>query len=273
MRLCTITEYWDGLLYTAYNVTARLKYWLLSPRKKAIYRRTKELKGKHQGKRCFVVMNGPSIRDLDLRFLKDEVVFTSNFFYRGALTPVVEPNYYCWTDKKALVTDETPQLVREIKEACPNAKLIFNCGGLEKIGVQENVYFTYCKHLPNLFGVRSDLGGLCSNFTNVSLYTINAAIYLGFTEIYLLGLDFTPGGFVHFYDEPGQSHGPDERNDKLNVVGLHWEYTKAHYEAYALNAHAKKKGVRIINLNPKSYMRAFEFGSVKELTKEAQYET
>ena len=42
----------------------------------------KEFENKYAGKRCFILGNGPSLKDEDLSVLKDEYVFTVNQFAR-----------------------------------------------------------------------------------------------------------------------------------------------------------------------------------------------
>ena len=42
-----------------------------------------EYKDRHKGKRCFVVGNGPSLNDIDMTQLKDEITFGSNRCYMG----------------------------------------------------------------------------------------------------------------------------------------------------------------------------------------------
>ena len=42
-----------------------------------------ELKDKHRGKRCFVVGNGPSLNNIDMSYLKDEITLGSNRCYLG----------------------------------------------------------------------------------------------------------------------------------------------------------------------------------------------
>lgn len=272
MRLSEIIEYWDGVLYTAYNIVAKAKYLMLPSKQKTIFKKNLELKDKHKGERCFIIMNGPSINEHDLSLLKDEVVFCSNHLYKSKIAQVLNPTYYCWTDKGDLVSDHAMEVVDGIRKACPRAKLILNCRGIERIGLQNDIYYTYCKHLPNIFGVRDQLDSICSNFHTVAFYTMNAALYMGFKDIYVLGLDFNPGGFVHFENlGPGtECMKPSEYTEKKNVAGLHWEYTKSHYESYDVNRFArKKKDARIINLNPHSCIRAFEFGHYESLFEEA----
>ena len=83
MNLINIVEKWDGVLYSFINVVASFLYIVNYPRWGKILKRNKELKDRHKGGRCFIVLNGPSINNHDLSSLKDEEVFATNYFYRA----------------------------------------------------------------------------------------------------------------------------------------------------------------------------------------------
>lgn len=67
-------------------------------------------------------------------------------------------------------------------------------------------------------------------------FLLNAAIYMGFKQIFLLGLDFPPGAFSHFTDlgEDSKCDDPTSKSNKGEVCGNYWSYSKAHFESYAL---------------------------------------
>ena len=53
------------------------------------------LKNKYQGKRCFILGNGPSLKQQDLTLLKDEITFVSNWFVLHDKYEEINPDYYC----------------------------------------------------------------------------------------------------------------------------------------------------------------------------------
>ena len=109
------------------------------------------------------------------------------------------------------------------------------------------------------------MAGLSSGFSTVAFYALNAALYMGFSKIYVLGLDFAPGAFKHFDESMDKCDNPQGASKKVDVCGNYWSYTKAHYEAFALNKEAKKRKQTIINLNPDSFIRAFEFDEYERI--------
>lgn len=181
------------------------------------------------------------------------------------MADVVQPNYICWQDSFSFNQGEGGAIISEIRERLPNTKMIFNIKAFSGKSLNNNIYYTYNKHLPHKGGISSRLDKVCSAFSTVAFYAVNAAIYMGFKQIYILGLDFAPGAFEHFDDLGVECSDPTKEEKKVDVCGNYWAYTKAHYEAYALREFSQKKGVQIVNLNKNSCIRAFTFGQYELL--------
>lgn len=261
MNLNNLVEKWDGVLYSALNIVAFLIYLAKYPSLSQYLKKNKGLHSKHKGERCFIVLNGPSINNHDLSPLKDEVVFATNYFFRAPICKIVEPNYYCWLDAKIFFKPDAHDVIRELEMVCPKAHLLLNAKSAFVIGNRENISYVFAKHLPNIFGTRNNLAGITSNFSTVAFLAMAAAIYMGFKEIYVLGMDFEPGGFKHFTNlgVGTECLRPDDKSLKEEVCGLHAGYLKAQYDSYYIAKLAKRNNCRIINLNPNSCIRAFEF--------------
>lgn len=266
MHVSTIIEKWDSLLFDLYNLTADLRWIVLSNRKlKKLVKRNSVLKDKYKNQRCFIVLNGPSLKKHDLSKLRNEIVITTNFFYRSDLAELIEPNFVCWQDATFLVNDAFEEIKEEIFTKFSNIKLIINSKGYNPTSHDDRVFYTYNKHLPHQNRIHSNLSGNCSAFSTVAFYAINCAIYMGFKDIYLLGLDFGPGGFQHFANLGVECDNPQKMSQKEEVCAEYWSYSKAHFESFALNSFAKKKGCNVVNLNSDSYIRGFDFGNFNNL--------
>lgn len=259
MNISTVIERWDSLFFSLSNLAFWSKYLSEYSKIHKVIGRNTDFKEKYKGKRCFIVLNGPSINGHDLSKLKNEYVFASNYFYNAPLSKVVDPNFYCWLDAKVFDSESVLDVYNGIKSSCPNATLLLNYKANSKINFDLSTYFVYTKHIPNAFNVKGDLSGICSNFSTVAFFAIVSAIYMGFSNIYILGLDFEPGGFKHFSNLGSECLRPDQKINKEEVCGLHWGYVKAQYESYYIAKFAKKKGCNIVNLNPESNIRAFTF--------------
>ena len=267
MNLINLMEKIDGCVYSLMNVVAKLLYYKNYPKWGRILQKNKKLKDLHKGKRCFIVLNGPSINKHNLNPLKNEIVFATNFFFRAPLCKTIDPNYYCWLDSKVLTGCKMNGIFKELKEACPNAQFIFNIKGLETLGERHDINYVYPKSLPNIYNVQYDLSKTPSNLATVAYLAVISAIYMGFSTIYILGLDFEPTGFSHFQNLGNNTEcvKPGEKSSKLEVAGEYWGYTCAQYQSYYLQDLAIKKGCRIINLNENSYIRAFPFEKYEDI--------
>ena len=268
MKLNDVIELWDSVLIAVYNCFIRLQS-LIDFKANKVIRKNKSLRDIHKGKRCFIVMNGPSLKRYNLEALRKETVFAANYFYRSSLVEVVDPDYYVWLDSN--ITDSSmdlQQLFGDIHTKCPNADMLLNYKIRPFLnGLDPYIHFVKAKHLPNAFNVKGNLSGLTSNFTSVVFFAIISAIYMGFKNIYLLGLDFEPGGFIHFEDlgEGTECDKPSMKVMKSDVCGLHWQYARAQYESFWVANYAKKHKCNIFNMNKDSHIRAFDFANYDSL--------
>ena len=267
MSISSIIELWDSVLYSLYNIVVRISFITSFFKIKKCLSGNKEYKNKYKGQRCFIVLNGPSINSHDLTPLEKEYVFASNYFYRAPLAQVVNPNFYCWLDAKIFSEDCAPIIIKDILKLCPNADLLLNYKAYNVIKKHERVHYVCTKHIPNMFVLKNNLAGVCSNFTSVAFFAMAAAIYMGFSKIYVLGLDFEPGGFKHFVNlgEDAECERSEDKASKDEVCGLHWGYAKAQYESFYISKYAQKRGAEIVNLNPESCIRSFPFSKFEKI--------
>jgi Protein of unknown function DUF115 len=219
----------DDRIIAAYNFAIFLKFLFLGHRKKYKLERNQELKNIHKGQRCFIIANGPSIQHQDLTLLKDEWTFAVNHFWRHPQVEQINPKYWAIIDPK-LTTGEWPlSMLDEIQEKCPQAKFFLsahyhNSPQLLSKALQFNPYWVYPNQLMHEgFSCSSDLTG-CLGGVSVTTICLFAAIYMGFKDIYLLGVD-NDGIFrdlidqsSHFYE--GKKENIGDNDPKLVVRHL-----------------------------------------------------
>ena len=255
----------DDQLIGLYNLAQRTKFFLSGGSKKREMGRNKELKNKHLGKRCFIVGNGPSIKQQDLTLLKDEYTFFVNHFYRHSQIAEINPKYYAIIDPK-LITGEWPiTMLDEILEKCPEAKLLMSAQyqGTPKITAyadKADIYWVYPNQfLHQGFSCTSDIS-TCIGGSNVSTLCLFSAIHMGFTDIYLMGID-CDGIFrdlveqsSHFYDAEVENIGDNDpelvvRHLRMSIQGLHgWRVIADKY---------KDSKHRIVNLTKGGLLNVF----------------
>lgn len=266
MSLSGLMEKWDNVAYVTYNFVARALYILRYPNIYKYIVKNRNLKGIHRGERCFIVLNGPSLNNYDLTRIKNEFTICTNYFYQTDYFDAINPNYYCITDSNFFnVKKNFEQIdhVENILRTGNDCKFIFNIKYVESFKMTDTVYVTYSKHMPNILNTANRLESFSSNFISVSLYAMNVAIYLGFSEIFLLGYDFEPGILSHFYkDNDAESKSKEKQKletSKEDVCSKYWQYAIAQYQNYYFNDFAKRKGVKIFNCNKSSNVRSYDF--------------
>lgn len=153
----------------------------------------------HQGKRCFVVGNGPSLTPKDLDCIQEEYSFGCNMVYKVFEQTSWRPSYHCVSDMMLSQYNgrdfaryvESPYFTLRSRyrkmEVCP-----------EDTVYVYDINHKYYRVSHNLlrYVVRSK--------ATVVLFMMELAMYMGFREIYLLGVDCTSsfekqGHFVENY--------------------------------------------------------------------------
>ena len=226
--------------------------------------RNRELKDRHAGRRCFVIGNGPSLRNADLARLRGEVTFVMNDFWRhpdarAALRPTWylnghmthrDMNLYIERfeamkqfDRKTefifmLPTDSHEFDVRELAEYCGSP-------------VGSDPY--YCRArcgTSSSEAISCDLSSALIRAKRTSSYAIEAAVYMGCSEICLLGFDHVclhaghqAGG--HFFEEKFHSVPETDQTLAQNAT-QEMEF----FERLLLTL--GDRGVKIRNLTPGS---------------------
>lgn len=151
----------------------------------------KTLHNKHQGQRCFIIGNGPSLLPSDLDRLTNEITFASNRIYHIYSRTVWRPTYYISIDNDNLVAE-----MDRIKMSGTYLKFVNYKAKKYRRTKQDNIYYLF---YSGKFGVlernryigalSEDVSHHSNQFATVTATAIELAIYMGFTRIYLLGVD------------------------------------------------------------------------------------
>ena len=153
----------------------------------------RSLKNKHLGKRCFIIGNGPSLRMEDLDKLQDEITFGANKIYVAFPKTNWRPTYYSIQDQ-VMIKQDLQEITDKVEA---QYKLIFGEYLLENnINLKSWIYFPLWieKFNPSLPKFSSNMNkGMYEGMT-ITYTEIQMAVYMGFKEIYLLGVDFNYSG-------------------------------------------------------------------------------
>lgn len=184
----------------------KLYYYLWkvrNPKENTILEKNLELKDLYKGETCFILGNGPSLKQENrLKELENYKVFTVNQFFRSELFEVVKPNYHIIIDPLFFklnpnVASEKDTLFR-IKEIAKrkDVTMILSLDFLDYICKyigNKNKHF-YVKSRYKLTDGYNNYIDMCSFLPtayNVVQIAIYCAMFMGFSKIVLLGCDMT----------------------------------------------------------------------------------
>jgi hypothetical protein len=243
----------------------------LSAAQKNVLRENEKLRNRHAGQRCFVIGNGPSLEKQDLTPLAGEITFVMNAFWKHPILDVWQPTYFCFADP---VWYDGSEAVREffdsVRERTPEATYIFPLEGkpiVERNSLLplESTYFFAYQEQPIGFSVADtfDLTGPVPYPFSASQLAIMAAMFMGCTPIYLMGLDHDwlahRGQDTHFFSGRSlENHATatGELNysyaSEIEAMGKLWQgYEK-------LSSLAAAHGIQIFNATAGGFLDEFE---------------
>lgn len=148
-----------------------------------------KIKNIHEGERCFIVANGPSLQisDLELLHRTGAITFAMNRIYKLFHETSWRPTYYVCEDINIFheSLDEINNVPAEKKFIPINHKWYHN------INVDDALYFwanyDRTKDYPDSFS--TNIAKQMDSLGTVTFTCLNIAAYMGFKEIYLLGVD------------------------------------------------------------------------------------
>lgn len=190
-----------------------------------------QFKNLHSSKHCFIISSGPSLNDLNLEPLKRRITFGLNRSFMAH-----ENSYYhCAFDYR---------LFEMYPEELKKSRYLFTLEG-RPFGVPLN--------LIGIKGWSWDLEvGIYSGYT-ISYFALQLAVYMGFKEIYFLGLDLkNTKSNTHFF-------GSDFHSESHDTT----EYPKMRKSFEDIAPMLLEKGINVYNCSPDSTLTCFPYVDYK----------
>lgn len=234
----------------------------------------KALHNRFEGKRCFILGNGPSLNKCDLGKLKDEYSFGVNGIFYKTLECGYRPTFYVVEDSHVMKDN-----VDQINDYDAPFKL-FPIDYKHHIKNRKNVIFFrmntgfYQETSPNYCIPRfsADCSKRIYCGQSVTMINLQLAHYFGFEEVYLIGMDFDykipdtaqviGNDIVSHGDDPNHFHpdyfgaGKTWHDPHLDRVLDSYKMMKVIYEA---------TGRRIINATVGGKLEVFDRASYDSL--------
>ncbi|MEZ5928548.1 MAG: glycosyltransferase [Parvularculaceae bacterium] len=218
------------------------------------------LKDKWRGERCIIIGNGPSINKTDLTKLRNEFTFAVNGIFYKKAEMGFDPTFYVVEDSSVMKEN-----IDAIKAYQGEYKLFPTL--YRKLHPKEdNVFFFqmnrgfYEQESPSFCVPRFSVDAARRVYCGQSVTHINLqlAYYFGFSEVYLIGVDFSyviPESAIRkgdiilsTEDDPNHFHGDyfgkgkTWKDPKLHRVKLNYELARDMFEADERKVYNATKG-------------------------------
>lgn len=228
-------------------------------------RRIASFHNKYQGQRCFLIGNGPSLRLSDLNMLKDEICFGCNMIYKVFERTDWRPTFLCASDRVVA------QAAAEQLQANPECTLWVSRTAYDLMKYKGDNLIYVSNLRKEKFYVHGDMTEYyVPSIATVMTFMIELAMYMGFSEIYLLGVDFTIGRgkndhFMNSYRDKEMTtleHIKMRNMFKGEDIGVHDAQIRfegrALYAYEQLEKYAKKHGYHVYNATRGGMLEVFE---------------
>lgn len=250
------------------------------------------IKDSKKGKRCFVLGNGPSIKKLDFELLANEDVFTVNQLARRNEYYLLNANYHVWADPIFFDVDPNKEENQELIESF--FKIKTSSGSpicflpieaedfAKKMGLSDvlDIRYFYAHKDFDYCTEDIDLTKESYSFGTVVQYAISIALYMGYSEIYLLGCETTGllNTINNYLHRDIKDYAYDiSKNESKRMLGMMKEYDMEHefkswgivfHQYKLLNRYCIDRGVKLINCTPESIIDSLEYIELSKVLKQ-----
>lgn len=140
-------------------------------------------KNLYRGQRCFIIGNGPSLKKMNLSYLKNEITFGLNRFYLLFDKIGFHSSFLIAVNELVL-----EQCAAEISDLC--MPKFVNIKSHKHIGFDQSTIFINCLGKPNTGPWFSPeiKAGVCTGGT-VTYVAMQIAYFMGFDQVILIGVD------------------------------------------------------------------------------------
>lgn len=202
--------------------------------------------GTWKDQRCFIIGGGESLKEFDFSKLKNELVIGVNRAYEMmdcTINYAMDNNLYRW-----ITGGKLGQEAKNKFEDFKGIPVWLDSAGYD---YPKGIFIlNKSDGHKNSYAMKDGL----KSGTNAGFGALNLAVCLGANPIYLLGFDMKGKE-----GEAGWWHNgyPERQSDKV--------YKAFNNDFKRTASELKEKGFRVINLNPESELKCFEFGKFEDI--------
>lgn len=241
-------------------------YKIISKDRKEKQKQLLKFKNKYKGRKCFIVCNGPSLKMSDLERLYDNNIYTigCNLIFNIFNDTYWRPDSYVINDFNIYSTYYS-DIVNLTKNNNMFIKGFCKMENLQDIqGV--NYYYEDCRRKYNNISFSDDITKEVISGYTVTYDMLQIAVYMGFSEIYLIGADFN---YIGDASQQGNHVYDYKVKDKRKFAGI--TYINLNINAMrTAQEYAKKYNKKIYNATRGGKLEVFERKNLDDVFKEIE---
>ena len=166
--------------FDAVKRTKNLKAAYLDPVRRDTIGKLEALHNSKKGERCFIIGNGPSLKQTDLTRLRNENTFGLNRIYLAFPEMGFETTYYlCVND---LVVEQTHDDIQALK-----MPRFVSMRAQQWLQPEDNLFFLYSTYTGPTFA--ADIRKRMWEGATVTYMALQTAFFIGFSQVILIGVD------------------------------------------------------------------------------------
>ncbi len=161
----------------------RAKQWpsaTFHPWRRESIRKLGEMRGRHKGERCFIIGNGPSLKQTDLQKLRNEYTIGMNRIYMLFPELGFQTTYFCSVND--LVIEQCAADIQAL-----DMPRFISWRARKWLSPQENLYYLHTTYTGPKFC--EDVRGRLWEGGTVTCVALQVAFHLGFEKVILIGVD------------------------------------------------------------------------------------
>ncbi len=176
------------------GIALAFRKYVIFPLRTKEYERLKGFQNKHKGERCFIIATAPSLTLDDVEKIKGEITFSMNTSYRLFDKTSWRPTYYCIEDESVYHKIKDDLNHKDFNQIILSDYIKWKGPNIFHVPVLLNWAGTHAerKHLPKKYQTKKfsdDITKICYFGSSVVHFIMQLCFYMGFKEIYLIGVD------------------------------------------------------------------------------------
>lgn len=257
-----------------------------------LIKQNSKFKDIHKGKRCFVLGNGPSLKMQDLSLLENEYTFTVNNLMRFPDFNKIKTNYHFYADPAYFNLTNKNHEMNILRENFLNDLKALNTPNNNPICFLSTLGYDFCNtyNLSTFANIEFystplrfydgyndeiDYSKPSPAFNTVVHWAITMAIYMGFSEIYLLGCDTTGiVEMINYANVHAIDYGKDREkfvtyiNELYGIEEIFKGWTAIIHSYKQLYDYCCKKNIKLINCSAETILDSIPRASYEIIIKQ-----